>query len=514
MVIKSMYLKILLFKQKGYSKSEIAQKLNLNRKTIRKYLNMSKEEYRKYRQSVIERQKSFDKHLEDVLDVYEKNDNKKLPIAAVYDYLEEKFGELPGTEKTFRNYIHYLEGKNLLIYEDPGRRYQQVPELAYGKQLQIDFGEYKTKSGLKLYIFAAVLSASRYKYFKFQDKPFTTTDLIGHLLDCFDYIEGMPEEIVIDQDSVMVVSENYGDIIYTKDFAYFIEEMGLKMYVCRKADPETKGKVENGIKYIKYNFLSVRDFTELEEANRSLSAWLVRRANGKISQATKKIPADMFEEEKNHLRALVNSIFRKDNLIGREERTADDKGYISVDSCQYSLASRYKNKVVEIYKTEKQIFVFDLNTGEEIFCHNVSLIPGKKITAKEHRRETEKTVNELKQEVLDMFTLDNWKRIAEKNFKAYPRYVRDQCLLARKYYDELTDTDLVNEAVEFCLKNERYSMKDLFDTYNYYLSFKKQKDSEGQESEGKEVVNIVMERNPVKVATRDIEVYKRVLRTH
>ena len=107
-----------------------------------------------------------------------------------------------------------------------------MAELPYGKQLQIDFGEYRTKSGLKLYIFAAVLSASRYKYATLQDRPFTTLDLIHHLLDCFEYLGGIPEEIVIDQDKVMVVSENRGDIIYTKDFKQLIEEMDLKMYVC------------------------------------------------------------------------------------------------------------------------------------------------------------------------------------------------------------------------------------------------------------------------------------------
>ncbi|GAH98183.1 unnamed protein product, partial [marine sediment metagenome] len=36
----------------------------------------------------------------------------------------------------------------------------------------------------------------------------------------------------------MVVSENAGDIIYTDDFKYFIEEQKLRMYVCRAADPE------------------------------------------------------------------------------------------------------------------------------------------------------------------------------------------------------------------------------------------------------------------------------------
>jgi hypothetical protein len=44
----------------------------------------------------------------------------------------------------------------------------------------------------------------------------------------------MPAELVIDQDVVMVVSENYGIIIYTRNFGYYIEEMGPGMYVRRK----------------------------------------------------------------------------------------------------------------------------------------------------------------------------------------------------------------------------------------------------------------------------------------
>ena len=55
----------------------------------------------------------------------------------------------------------------------------------------------------------------------------------------------------------MVVSENSGDIIYTKDFQYFKDEMGLKLYVCRPSDPESKGKIENVAKFIKYSFFAV-----------------------------------------------------------------------------------------------------------------------------------------------------------------------------------------------------------------------------------------------------------------
>jgi len=57
------------------------------------------------------------------------------------------------------------------------------------------------------------LAASRYKHVIFQDHPFKTIEVIHHLLNCYDYFGGVPEELVIDQDSLMVVSENAGDII-------------------------------------------------------------------------------------------------------------------------------------------------------------------------------------------------------------------------------------------------------------------------------------------------------------
>lgn len=235
-----MYREIQKYKKKGYLKAEISRKLGLDPGTVAKYYRMSEAEYREYTSALRDRVKTFDKYKEAIVEVYAQNEYRKLPVASVYDYLEERYEELPGTEKTLRNYIVYLiETKELELKENI-RVYGRVPEFPFGKQLQLDFGEYTTASGLRLYIFASVLSASRYKYVAFQRMPFTTLDLIRHLLDCFDYIGGIVEELVIDQDKVMVVSENHGDIIYTKDFSYFIQEMGVRMWVCRKADPESK----------------------------------------------------------------------------------------------------------------------------------------------------------------------------------------------------------------------------------------------------------------------------------
>ena len=150
MVRRSMYQKIQTFKRQGLLKSEIAGNLDLDPGTVAKYYAMSEAEYLGYTQKHMYRAKTFDAYLEDILEVYRENDFAKLDMSAVFDYLEEKHGCLPGSEQTLRNYIRYLRETSRLKFNERLRLYKKVAELPLGKQLQIDFGEYKTRSGVKL----------------------------------------------------------------------------------------------------------------------------------------------------------------------------------------------------------------------------------------------------------------------------------------------------------------------------------------------------------------------------
>lgn len=506
---KKMYKQIKAFKRQGYSQNKIALELEINPRTASKYYRMDEEEFRAYRKQHMFRDKRFEEYEKDILEVYKMNEFRKLNMSAVYDYLEERHGVLPGNEQTLRNYIGYLIQTEKLRLEEKTRAYRRVPELPYGRQMQLDFGQYRLRNGVPLYIFAALLSASRYKYVTFQGHPFKTQDVIHHLLECFSYFGGVPEEMVIDQDKLMVVSENAGDILYTVDFRYFIDEQGMVMYVCRAADPETKGKIENLIKYVKYNFLDIRDLKSVEEANESVPKWLKRRANGKISQATKKIPAILIEYEREKLQPVRNSIFCKDSLLGREERSVNEKARISLFACQYQLPSRYRNKSVEIYVTSHKVFVFDLYTGKEVISYELSPIPGKVISKREYGKEKEKTAQELKTLVWEMFDKESWKRFTEKNFKTYPRYVRDQCLEAKKYFmGKEVDMDNLVKALDYCLENETLSFSNLNDTYLYF-----KRDSERTKETFNKIQSLdTAPYDPLDVRKRDISFYKELVR--
>ena len=124
MVTQKMYRKIQENKQKGRLKSEISRELKLDPGTVAKYYDMSEQEYRGYEHEHAHQYqgKAFDRYLDDILEVYERNGFEKLPMSAVYDCLEEAHGTLPATEKTFRNYIGYLVCSAVLLQMETDNR--------------------------------------------------------------------------------------------------------------------------------------------------------------------------------------------------------------------------------------------------------------------------------------------------------------------------------------------------------------------------------------------------------
>lgn len=92
------------------------------------------------------------------------------------------------------------------------------------------------------------------------DRPPVTTDFVNFHERAFAYFGGMPYEIVYDQDRLLMVNENFGDIVYTTEFENHRQRRKFDTFICRSSDPETKGKIEAVVKYTKYNFARHRLF--------------------------------------------------------------------------------------------------------------------------------------------------------------------------------------------------------------------------------------------------------------
>jgi len=149
----------------------------------------------------------------------------------------------------------WVRQKHHLPKTCPSRDYEAVEELPYGQQAQVDFGEYNLRNSLrkhiKVWFFTMVLSRSRYKYVLFSETPFTSFSAIEAHEKAFAFFRGITKEIVYDQDKVFLSDENKGDLLLTRAFKDYCREHTFRLYFCRKADPESKGKVENVVKYVK-----------------------------------------------------------------------------------------------------------------------------------------------------------------------------------------------------------------------------------------------------------------------
>jgi len=468
MITMNLFKTIKNYKKQGRGIREISRITGISRKTVSKYYTMPSEKYAEYQQNAYKKVPAFEPFKQEIIEIYQQNENK-VYASSVYDLLEEKHGSemLPGKARTLRNYISHLIQTGEIMKKPQHRVYMPVDELPYGKQLQVDFGQVTIKSGETVYIFASVLSASRYRYISIQKRPFTALDVVLHLIDCFEYIGGMPLQIVIDQDRALVVDENDGDILLTKTFKQFKEEMGFDLYVCRKADPESKGKVENLVKFVKTSFFSARVFTAFEDIQSALSSWLVRTANGKISQATGAVPANLLSREQEKLKPLRASMFRRDSILDREERKVDSKSFISVEASKYSVPIDYRQKKVWIYKTENRIFIYDSLNGKEIAQHNRCMIPGEKVSKKNHFKDFSMNQNQLREELIKELNSPAWEEYINKNYRLYKRYFREQYSGIKKFLTGEYDEILLQRALELCGETDGYSANNLIEAYSY-----------------------------------------------
>lgn len=334
-----LFVKVHQLKEQGFKVASIARKLSISRNTVYKYLEMTFEEASEWAVSSQNRIKKLDKYHDLILGWLKKHPD--LSSAEVEDWLKERFPEMKIASSTVRGYISELRDVHHIPKVISVRHHESIEELPMGQQVQVDWGEITVKNlekaAIKLYFITFVLSHSRYKYVEWLDRPFTTRDTIRSHEKAFQFFGGMPEEIVYDQDHLITVSENAGDIILTGAFQAYKQERGFRIYLCRKADPQSKGKVENVVKYVKMNFAKHRVFSNIQVWNEKCIAWLGRTGNSNVHNTTKKRPVEVHALEKPHLKPVQTLLSFESNLTQSITRTVRKDNTIIYKSNRYSL---------------------------------------------------------------------------------------------------------------------------------------------------------------------------------
>lgn len=455
----NVYSKVHQMREAGFSQRAIAKSLGINRKTVKRYWDMDVEQYEHNARKIV-RIRNLDTYRDQIVSWL--REYPSLSAAQVCDWLKEHYEE-DHAERTVSRYVKELREEYRLLRHPNPRSYEAVAELPMGQQMQVDFGQTTLKNvdgtWTKIYVAVFLLSHSRYKYAQCQSRPFTSVDLVSACHNCFRYWGGMPREMVFDQDSIVCVSENSGDIIYTYEFEKFRQDCRMEIYLCRGADPESKGKIENTVKFIKGNFLNNRLYVDDEILNRCCLDWLERTGNAKVHGTTKKIPAVVFKEERERLRPLATV---DQNMNPYILRTVRKDNTIIYDSNRYSLPLGTYNTNPEVQLEIADGNLRILTVFGDLLCeHRISTGRGLLIQNKSHLRDRTTALDELQDsldEQMNCLATEFLQRIREEK----SRYARDQFRLLQSLLDRF-GTEQMLDAISFCMDSNLCSANTVRD---------------------------------------------------
>jgi hypothetical protein len=384
------------------------------------------------------------------------------------------FVEFEPSYRSVRLYVANLREELGMPQMKAVRQFSEVAELPPGVQAQVDMGEQKLpdmygNNSMRVYIFAMVMSHSRKRYAILQDHKFNAKEFVAAHDMAFRYFGGRTNEIVYDQDRVMTVSENAGDLVLTEIFEAYTKYAGFTVHLCRGADPQSKGKIERVVGYIKNNYLSCRKYCGISELNSGLMTWLDRVANAKIHDTTKMIPNHVFIEEIKHLKAvptLSAAIAPKTAAIRKTNVVHYLQNRYELPRGTYFPGRMAK---VEADAQSGKVAFYDVKTEELLASHNISYSKGRFVSLPKNAERFQAIKYEtLKNKVLQSFGEEkSAESFVAKIMELYPRYIRDQLAIIAKCQENYQKPEL-QRALCYCEKRELFSANDFRDTLEYF----------------------------------------------
>jgi len=263
------------------------------------------------------------------------------------------------------------------------RRFETPP----GHQAQVDWGHLGHLEGASgkqaISVFVLTLGHSRACFADLALDQTVPTFLRMHEA-AFAAWGGVPREILYDRPKTVVLGQDErGEVQWHPTFAEFARYWGVVPRLCRAYRPQTKGKVENGIGYVRKSFLCGRSADNFPELRRSLQVWVADVALKRVHGTTHQRVQDALEAEKPYLQPTAGRA-PFPLLLGEPRRVAND-AYVSYRANRYSVPWRVVGHEVWVREVDGQLEIS--RDGERLALH--PLCPGRHqvITVAAHHQE-------------------------------------------------------------------------------------------------------------------------------
>lgn len=329
------YCQIRLFhQQRGLSFNQIASELGIRPQTVAKYANLATFTRRRG----IKRASKLDPFKPAITRWLERH-----PYSATQIYQRLRADEgYTGGFSTVKAYVRAVRPV----------RHPAFLSLAFapGEAAQVDWGCAGTitlgDTRRRLSFFVMVLCHSRMAYVEF-----TCGEAMEHFLAChrnaLEFFGGTPGVILIDNLKTGVLRHPSGErAVFNPRYLDFAAHYGFEARACNVRKGNEKGRVENGVGYVKKNFLAGLDLpNSLGAVNAAARQWLATIANVRDHRETRRQPAELFIIEKPSLHPLPP--VPADTSVTRSVRVTN-RCRVVLDTNRYSVPSLYASQSITL----------------------------------------------------------------------------------------------------------------------------------------------------------------------
>lgn len=408
----------------GKSKRAIAKELDIHRNTVSHLLKMEHKQAQVYYAFKVSRKSEFDEYIELIKDTYTKFPD--VTLTRLYEILLDEHSEIKAGFRAFTSYIQ-KKGLKKSYSNSHKRHYEPVVDYIPGNLIQTDLGELNvpynnSNHTFKVYFVSFVVCWSRYMYVAFSKTHYNTEKFIDAHNEAFEYFGVIPSEILYDQTKLVVIKEEYRELILNNAFGKYALNTGFSINACEGYDPESKGMVEKSVSFIKSSFLNGREFTGIDDLEKQSKEWLQKK-NNRIHGTTKKIPSEQFKIEKSSMSLFHGS------MAATEYRIADKTSLISYKGLKYSIPTIYQSEQVRIKEKDQILYIYESESDTIITQWGISMHQEPINKNTNHYRDYRESLDEIRQRVIDKLPLFNIKDVdqfMEMLLKTCPKNIRDQ----------------------------------------------------------------------------------------
>jgi transposase len=265
-----------------------------------------------------------------------------------------------------------------------GRVYQEV-HYEPAQAMQVDWGECgRVQVGAttrKVSVFVAVLCYSRFMFLEFTLSQ-RKAEFYRGVVNALNFFGGCPRAIIFDNLKAAVLNGAGRAACFHPEFLALCGYFCLQPIPCERRDPESKGIVEGGVRYVKRNALAGRgeELIRFEDYQALAPLWRDQVANVRMHETTRERPLDRFQRERSLLRALPIIPFDTDEIV---PAIVTPHARIEFDGNRYSVPPRFVRQPLTIRASRDEVKV--MHEGQVVAQHVRCYERGQLIVLPDHR---------------------------------------------------------------------------------------------------------------------------------